>query len=169
MTGFIVMDLEINGILELPEKLTERQFTDLFYGFLSQHGIQFGGGWKETLTGEDMTQQQDNQLKSGIELIAEERQRQIEVEFYSVEDDAARYNENSETENDLVLAAAAYALPEKLNTVGLRENLLHRSNLFPWDKSWWKPTPDNRIKELQKAGALIAAEIDRLQHKNLRK
>ena len=31
-----------------------------------------------------------------------------------------------------------------------------------WDDTWWKPTPDNRIKELIKAGALIAAEIDRL-------
>jgi hypothetical protein len=26
----------------------------------------------------------------------------------------------------------------------------------------WKPTPGNRIRELEKAGALIAAEIDRL-------
>jgi hypothetical protein len=34
---------------------------------------------------------------------------------------------------------------------------------WPWDKGWWKPTPDNRIRELEKAGALIAAEIDRLQ------
>ncbi|MEM5768085.1 MAG: hypothetical protein AAGU23_06610 [Bacillota bacterium] len=28
-----------------------------------------------------------------------------------------------------------------------------------------KPTPDDRIRELKKAGALIAAEIDRLQRK----
>ncbi len=39
--------------------------------------------------------------------------------------------------------------------------------LFPstWDWfKWWKPTPENRIKELAKAGALIAAEIDRIQN-----
>ncbi len=47
---------------------------------------------------------------------------------------------------------------------------------WPWDPKWWKPlyndeedqTPDeidNRIRELTKAGALIAAEIDRLQRK----
>ena len=30
-------------------------------------------------------------------------------------------------------------------------------------EEWWKPTPKNRVRELVKAGALIAAEIDRLQ------
>jgi hypothetical protein len=34
---------------------------------------------------------------------------------------------------------------------------------WPFDRSWYKPTPENRIRELEKAGALIAAEIDRLQ------
>ena len=34
--------------------------------------------------------------------------------------------------------------------------------LWPWALSQWKPTPDDRIRELTKAGALIAAEIDRL-------
>jgi hypothetical protein len=29
-------------------------------------------------------------------------------------------------------------------------------------RNFWKPTPNDRIKELTKAGALIAAEIDRL-------
>ena len=35
--------------------------------------------------------------------------------------------------------------------------------MFPFSSVWWKPSPENRIKELAKAGALIAAEIDRLQ------
>jgi hypothetical protein len=33
---------------------------------------------------------------------------------------------------------------------------------WPWFQERWKPTPDNRIRELVKAGALIAAEIDRM-------
>jgi hypothetical protein len=33
----------------------------------------------------------------------------------------------------------------------------------PRKAEWWNPTPENRIRELQKAWALIAAEIDRLQ------
>lgn len=32
----------------------------------------------------------------------------------------------------------------------------------PWDNEWWKPSPDDRKRELVKAGALIAAAIDRL-------
>jgi hypothetical protein len=36
--------------------------------------------------------------------------------------------------------------------------------LWPWDPSWWKPSPDP-IRNLVKAGALIAAEIDRLQRR----
>jgi hypothetical protein len=33
---------------------------------------------------------------------------------------------------------------------------------WPWNFKWWKPHPDNRIRDFEKAGALIAAEIDRL-------
>jgi hypothetical protein len=33
---------------------------------------------------------------------------------------------------------------------------------WPWSKKWWKPSSDP-IRNLVKAGALIAAEIDRLQ------
>lgn len=34
---------------------------------------------------------------------------------------------------------------------------------YTWAEKWWKPSPGDRIRELEKAGALIAAEIDRLQ------
>lgn len=37
-----------------------------------------------------------------------------------------------------------------------------RSSDWPWHSSWWKPS-DDPIRNLVKAGALIAAEIDRLQ------
>lgn len=33
---------------------------------------------------------------------------------------------------------------------------------WPWSKKWWKPSEDP-VRNLVKAGALIAAEIDRLQ------
>lgn len=95
-------------------------------------------------------------MKTGIELIAEERQRQIEKENFSIKHDVKQYANNSQLE----LAAVAYAMPEELPTNWQRENINHRSNLFPWDKEWWKPSTNDRIKELQKAGALIAAKID---------
>lgn len=37
---------------------------------------------------------------------------------------------------------------------------------FPWDPSWWKPTNDP-VRSLVKAGNLIAAEIDRLQRREV--
>jgi len=52
----------------------------------------------------------------------------------------------------VAIAAAAYASPRKTR----------KYRTSPWNVVWWKPTPDDRIRELAKAGALIAAEIDRL-------
>ena len=37
-----------------------------------------------------------------------------------------------------------------------------RRRQIVWEQKWWKPTPNDRVRELTKAGALIAAEIDRL-------
>jgi hypothetical protein len=99
-------------------------------------------------------------MKTGVELIAEERQRQIEKEKFSIQHDAKVYTGGNE--NDLCFAAVSYALPENLKTEWQKKNVGHRSNFFPWTKTWWKPSPENRIRELTKAGALIAAEIDRI-------
>lgn len=88
-------------------------------------------------------------IKTGIELIAEERQRQIEVEKFSPEHDD-RWGKGQ-----LAMAAICYAEPgnhyPEVKPFG-----------FPWDVEWWKPDPKNPIRDLIKAGALIAAEIDRL-------
>ena len=81
---------------------------------------------------------------TGIERIAVERQRQIDAEGWTPEHDA---NHDPGALSD---AAACYALGRWM------------PGFWPFDVEWWKPTPDNRIRELEKAGALIAAEIDRL-------
>jgi len=97
-------------------------------------------------------------MKTGVERIAEERLRQIEEEGWNDEYDDSHEN------GELAQAAAAYAIPDVVTTSddGI---IINRVVLFPyyWSLTWWKPTPDNRIRELEKAGALIAAEIDRLQ------
>lgn len=95
-------------------------------------------------------------MKTGIELIAEERHRQIEKEDWTPEHD------DQHNTSDLALAAAAYASAElyRRTTPEGYDNMPH---IWPFERKWWKPTPDDRIRELQKAGALIAAEIDRLQ------
>lgn len=94
--------------------------------------------------------------QAGIELIAEERNRQIEKEGYTPHEDRQRYEDS----NPLVYAAVAYVLPDELTTNWQIENIGHRSNFWPFDKPYWKPTPNDRVRELVKAGALIAAAID---------
>jgi hypothetical protein len=93
--------------------------------------------------------------KTGIELIAEERRRQIEVEGWSDRHDSQH------DDDELAIAAGCYALTPTY-TRGIRAGHIIPKR-WPWEEKWWKPTPNDRIRELQKAGALIAAEIDRLQ------
>lgn len=93
-------------------------------------------------------------MKSGIEIIAEERERQIGVEGWTPEHD------DKHLCGELSDAAVCYA------TKGYWRNSQRNPAyymMWPFGIEWWKPTPDNRIRELAKAGALIAAEIDRLQ------
>lgn len=104
---------------------------------------------------------------SGTELIAAERQRQIDAEGWTPEHDAEHVGEA------LALAACCYALPPTMRKFKHVPKEFRRSGrwegvkwavpmLWPWDGLAWKPSPDDRIRELAKAGALIAAEIDRL-------
>lgn len=99
---------------------------------------------------------------TGIELIAAERKRQIEVEGWTAEHDAEHWN------GSLVKAATCYANGSKLfeRTFGNESNRVTlRFDLWPWNEKWWKPSDDTttegQIRNLVKAGALIAAEIDR--------
>ena len=94
---------------------------------------------------------------NGAERIAAERKRQIEEEGWTdIHDDDFCHEELAE-------AAVCYALPKKYRVATILfpspRNLFEV--LWNWDIKYWKPTSD-RIRELEKAGALIAAEIDRL-------
>ena len=101
-------------------------------------------------------------MKTGIELIAEERQRQINVEGWTKEHDAKH------DDGELANAAAYYALTDELISFMDADwgNDMHL-HIWPFDLKWLKRNPENRIRDLQKAGALIAAEIDRLNHFNV--
>jgi len=96
---------------------------------------------------------------TGIKLIAEERKRQIEEEGWTAEHD-----DDEHDRGELVRAAVCYALGNEPNVIVGRNavSINFVKLLWPWDWKWWKPSPKNRIKELKKAGALIAAELDRL-------
>jgi hypothetical protein len=96
-------------------------------------------------------------LLSGVELIKAERQRQISVEGWTPEhDDTHDKGELLEASNGYILAAVRcmhhefYRIEDRTPPG------------WPFDKTWWKPSRD-AIRNLVKAAALIAAEIDRLQ------
>lgn len=96
------------------------------------------------------TQTQEQEPVSGVDLIRFERQRQINKEGWTPEHDAQH------TDRSLAYAAACYATHS--HGVGFNSVPV----VWPWECESWKPS-DDPIRNLVKAGALIAAEIDRLQ------
>lgn len=98
-------------------------------------------------------------MKTAIELIAEERQRQISEEGWTPEHD------DQHVRGELASAGSAYALAARdqvlgLQTAGIKEAI----GMMYWPGNWdeFKPTP-SPVRNLVKACALLAAEIDRLQ------
>lgn len=105
--------------------------------------------------------------KSGAILIAEERVRQVAEEgWLAAHDDEHVTGEMASAAIVYVLHgrhASAYPdLPRPTPGVYLGEP----GRLWPWADGWLKLS-DDPIPNLIKAGALIAAEIDRLQRKAL--
>ena len=94
---------------------------------------------------------------TAIELIADERARQINVEGFS------NTSDDYQTNGQLAVAAACYATPRLTRHSAIADYTSIFETLWPFKMDWWKPTPEDRIRELTKAGALIVAEIERLQ------
>ena len=70
---------------------------------------------------------------------------------------------------ELALAGACYAVlgsAQSSHKLEVPASQMDTPPQWPWEKNWWKPS-DDKIRNLVKAGALIAAEIDRLQRKAL--
>lgn len=116
------------------------------------------------------TLQPETTQPNGVALIAAERERQISVEGWTAEHDDSR------TKGELARAAACYAhfAGEYSSDGTIWREIGNRGDEndrmpggWPFHPSWWKPsfTHDHtaRMRELVKAGALIVAEIDRLQ------
>ena len=94
---------------------------------------------------------------SGAAMIVDERLRQISKEGFSPEHDDAH------AMGEMAAAAMCYAelaVDEEIRSV--RQPMVNNPpEWWPWETEWWKPSPDP-IKNLKRAGALLAAEIDRL-------
>lgn len=98
-------------------------------------------------------------MATAIELIMAERARQLET-WPLAHDDTHDCDE-------LARAAAIYALPRRIRLERVYGPLSGRPReLWKWLWPFYtppKPSPDDRVRELVKAGALIVAEIERLQ------
>ena len=111
-------------------------------------------------------------MKTGIELITEERKRQIESEGYSIEHDLEhavrefiRAAETYLRSSDLTLHSKEFSPSDNWHQTNepVYRNEIERS--WPWEQESFKPTSD--VRDLIKAGALIAAAIDRLNARKI--
>lgn len=145
--------------------LPGRDAHDAACGFVKQYGDRIDEAYARRVT----------RPWSGADRIARERRRQIQVEGWTPEHD------REHADGSLALAAVAYAspLPVFVDPEGF-----HPRDPWPWSPEWDKRPVDlaeqdegatvryisdprtrdrdTRIRELEKAGALIAAELDRL-------
>jgi hypothetical protein len=102
----------------------------------------------------------EKRMTRGTELIDAERDRQITEEGYT-----AKHDKDHAWE--LIRAGALYADQTAQRIKGfpyLPAGVTDISDdpwVWPWDASYWKPTGDP-VRDLVKAGALIAAAIDSL-------
>lgn len=88
-----------------------------------------------------------------------ERQRQVTAEGWSSKNDDQYKN------TELAFAASCYAFHAAAASWDLEDDGIPYDShpvpkQWPWDPSWWKPTDARR--DLVKAGALILAEIERI-------
>lgn len=113
-------------------------------------------------------------MKTGIEFIAAERQRQIDKEGYSSGHD------DEHDEGEISIAAACYAARETIYVMRKSSDRIVFGDPWPWVHHWDtgrsmddRDRPIHGTQQIQKkgksrkrqliiAGALIAAEIDRL-------
>ncbi|EHF8231255.1 hypothetical protein B7O37_000660 [Enterobacter roggenkampii] len=86
-------------------------------------------------------------LSNAVQSVISERQRQQSVEGWTPEHD------DEHTEGEMAEAAACYAM--FANNQGFSV-----PGLWPWAREWWKQSDQRR--DLVKAGALILAEIERI-------
>lgn len=87
-------------------------------------------------------------MKTGIEQISEERLKQIAKHSYTAYHDIGYKNK------ELLLAAMTYLKKAMLN------NGFNEEETWPFEKQYFND--EGYVENLKKAGAFIAAELDRL-------
>ena len=100
----------------------------------------------------------ERKISTGIERITKEMVRQLGSLGWS------HLHDESHTKMQLAMAAKAYINYNWYVMIGnSHETAVAASlNFWPWKKEEFKPSL-NMIRNLEKAGAMLAAEIDRLE------
>lgn len=110
--------------------------------------------WKRSIDDYRWLEEQMAKRSEGIVLIEAERKRQISEEGWTAEHD-----DREHAGGELADSAACYAMYHQ-NQTPFRGRVINTT--WPWEHRFWKPS-GVRVNNMVKAGALIAAEIDRLQ------
>ena len=97
-----------------------------------------------------------DEKRSALYDIAEERARQIGSEGFTP------MHDDEHDEGELARAAACYAYSSQQD-----DAILSPPFIWPLSRQWWKPKGSRR--DLIRAGALIVAEIERLDRLTMRK
>ena len=97
-----------------------------------------------------------------VKEIHKERQRQVEAKGWDTKHD------DRHIDGQLAIAASCYADPDPEMTCATEDGTgVEYPDRWAWDASDWKPK--SRRRDLIRAGALIVAEIDRLDREAARK
>lgn len=103
----------------------------------------------------EMDTPEEGDSSRGVDLIVEERVRQVREEGFTADHD------HHHSSSQLAWAAVAYAAPGQVYRIDTYKDAMHLWDPWPWDDDWDKRGKFSRLRELVVAGALIAAEIDR--------
>lgn len=102
-------------------------------------------------------------LSAAAEDVFMERKRQVLSEGWSMSHD------DNHDPGELASAGCAYAMNavEQLHPQSKADGCTQITYWWPWHEDWWKPT--NPRRDLIKAAALIIAEIEKLDRKEMKK
>ncbi|MDD9738468.1 DHHA1 domain-containing protein [Marinovum sp. SP66] len=126
---------------------------------VSEIAKKYGGGGHRNAAGFKMPIGWEGDDAAGVSAITAERKRQTEVEGWTPEHDDAH------DQCELSLAGAVYALSGSADSEWRNNARIDAiRELWPFESHWFKQTGGR--EDLVKAGALIAAEIDRLDRAN---
>lgn len=88
--------------------------------------------------------------KKAIDAMTIARARQVVNHGFN-----STHDDKMNPSNQLSFAAASYAVSDRFKDG-------ETPNLWPWDSAWWKPSKENRKRDIEKACALLLAEWERL-------